>query len=57
MGQGVVGQSYNRLASDAVIDRFLDMLASSRNPISQTYEIQCEIRTSIYSINMRDTDV
>ena len=36
MGQGVVRQSYNRLASDAVIDRFLDMLASSWNPISQT---------------------
>ena len=43
----VVRQSYNRLASDAVIDRFLDMLASSWNPISQAYEIQCEIRTSI----------
>ena len=46
-GQDVVRQSYNRLASDAVIDCFLDTLASSRNPISQTYEIQCEIRTSI----------
>ena len=47
MGQDVVRQSYNRLASDAVIDCFLDTLASSRNPISQTYEIQCEIRTCI----------
>ena len=47
MGQGVVRQSYNRLAIDAVIDRLLDMLVSRRNPISQTYEIQCEIRTSI----------
>ena len=47
MGQGVARQSYNRLASDAVIDSFLEMLVSRRNPISQTYEIQCEIRTKI----------
>ena len=47
MGQGVVRQSYNRLASDAVIDHFLDMLVYSKNPISQTFEIQCKIRTSI----------
>ena len=47
MGQGVVRQSYNRLAGDAVIDRFFDMLASSWNSTSQTYEVQCEIRTSI----------
>ena len=46
-GSGCCTLSYNRLASDAVIDRFLDMLASSRNPVSQTYEIQCEIRASI----------
>ena len=44
----VVRQSFNRLASDALIDRFLDMLTSSRNPVSQMYEIQCGPRTSIY---------
>ena len=46
--RNVARQSYNRLASDAVIDRFLDMLTSSRNSISQTYEIQRETHISTY---------
>ena len=50
MGRDVVRQSYNRLASDAVIDHLLDMLASSWNPISQTYEIQCTMKLTFVKI-------